>query len=142
LRKAKNLLSGLPEFCVIEKFPVSVKAVIVRDGKFLMLKSERKGPDGFSFPGGLVEKGESLEEALVREVKEETGLEVNPGKVFYSEKYIHPLGSETIGVYFSSSLLGGKIALGSEADHKFVSLDWVLPKDAPPWARNIMMRRL
>ncbi|MCS7124023.1 MAG: NUDIX hydrolase [Candidatus Bathyarchaeota archaeon] len=56
---------------------VGVGAIIVCDGKILLEK--RKGEPGrgkWSVPGGLVELGETVEEAVVREVKEETGLDV------------------------------------------------------------------
>jgi ADP-ribose pyrophosphatase YjhB (NUDIX family) len=57
-----------------------VGAVIVRDGKALLIKrghEPRKGE--WSLPGGIVEVGESLLDALRREVREETGLEVTIG---------------------------------------------------------------
>ncbi|MEM3731765.1 MAG: NUDIX hydrolase [Candidatus Bathyarchaeia archaeon] len=56
---------------------VGVGAIIVCDGKILLEK--RKGEPGrgkWSVPGGLVELGEKAESAVVREVKEETGLDV------------------------------------------------------------------
>ncbi|MBS7608927.1 MAG: NUDIX hydrolase [Candidatus Bathyarchaeia archaeon] len=56
---------------------VGVGAIIVCDGKILLEK--RKGEPGkgkWSVPGGLVELGETVEEAVIREVKEETGLDV------------------------------------------------------------------
>ncbi|MEM3578958.1 MAG: NUDIX hydrolase [Candidatus Bathyarchaeia archaeon] len=56
---------------------VGVGAIIVCNGKILLEK--RKGEPGkgkWSVPGGLVELGETVEEAVVREVKEETGLDV------------------------------------------------------------------
>ena len=54
---------------------VGVGAIIVCDGKILLEK--RKGEPGrgkWSVPGGLVELGETTENAVIREVKEETGL--------------------------------------------------------------------
>lgn len=55
-----------------------VNAVFVRDGKVLLAKRSphRKNyPDLWSFPGGHVETGESLEQALVREVREEMAVQ-------------------------------------------------------------------
>ncbi|MGQ9624411.1 MAG: NUDIX hydrolase [Candidatus Bathycorpusculaceae bacterium] len=57
-----------------------VGAVIVLDGKILLEKRKSEpGRGKWSIPGGLVELGESVKKAVVREVREETGLEVeNP----------------------------------------------------------------
>lgn len=57
-----------------------VGAVIVSDGKILLEKRKSEpGRGKWSIPGGLVELGESVKKAVVREVREETGLEVeNP----------------------------------------------------------------
>lgn len=59
---------------------IRVYAVIIRDDKLLLTKQW----DGYSLPGGGVEKAEGLEQALERELKEETGLDVTAGKTFYN----------------------------------------------------------
>lgn len=51
-------------------------AVILKDGKLLLLRRIRPGLDYFIFPGGGVDEGETLEEALEREVREELTLEI------------------------------------------------------------------
>ncbi|MCJ7423678.1 NUDIX hydrolase [Candidatus Bathyarchaeota archaeon] len=56
---------------------VGVGAVIIKDGRLLLEKRKNDpGRGKWSIPGGLVELGESLEQTVLREVKEETGLEV------------------------------------------------------------------
>ena len=61
---------------------VGVGAVIVSDGKVLLVKRGREPLAGqWSLPGGAVEVGETLEECLVRELREETGLDVEVGPV-------------------------------------------------------------
>lgn len=59
---------------------VGVGAIIIRKGEILLEKRKNDpGRGKWSIPGGLVELGESLEQAVIREVKEETNLEVeNP----------------------------------------------------------------
>jgi colanic acid biosynthesis protein WcaH len=57
---------------------VSVEALIVKDNALLFLRRNNQPAKGeWWFPGGRIRKGESLEQALQREIKEETGLEVN-----------------------------------------------------------------
>jgi len=56
---------------------VGVGGVIVRDGMILLGKRRNEpGKGKWSIPGGLVELGESVEQTVIREVKEETGLDV------------------------------------------------------------------
>ncbi|HEY6291741.1 MAG TPA: NUDIX hydrolase [Terriglobia bacterium] len=56
--------------------------VVIENGQVLLVRRGREPLKGdWSIPGGLVEIGESLAEALWREVKEETGLEIEPLEV-------------------------------------------------------------
>ena len=57
---------------------LAVSAVIFREGKVLLVRRARSPGKGFySLPGGRVEYGESLHQALAREVDEETGLTID-----------------------------------------------------------------
>ena len=56
---------------------IAVSAAIFRDGKVLLTRRARSPAKGFySLPGGRVEFGESLHQALAREIDEETGLDI------------------------------------------------------------------
>jgi 8-oxo-dGTP diphosphatase len=56
---------------------LAVSAAIVRDGKLLVVRRARPPAHGlYTMPGGVVEAGETLEEAVTREVREETGLTI------------------------------------------------------------------
>ena len=67
----------------------------------LLVKNKSKGPSYYTLPGGAVEKGETLEEAAIREVKEETGLEVQINGVFtISEAFFEERGHHAIFFYF------------------------------------------
>lgn len=58
---------------------LAVSAAIVRDGKVLVVRRARKPAlNLYTLPGGGVEIGETLSEAVAREVREETGLDVEP----------------------------------------------------------------
>ncbi|MDE5463539.1 MULTISPECIES: NUDIX domain-containing protein [unclassified Bradyrhizobium] len=57
---------------------IAVSAAIFRDGKVLLTRRARSPAKGFySLPGGRVEFGESLHQALGREIEEETGLNID-----------------------------------------------------------------
>ena len=56
-----------------------MSAAIARDGKVLLVRRARPPANGlYSLPGGVVEIGETLHQALIREVREETGMAVEP----------------------------------------------------------------
>jgi 8-oxo-dGTP diphosphatase len=58
---------------------LAVSAAIVRDGQVLLVQRARPPASGlYSLPGGVVEVGETLTEAVVREVREETSLTIEP----------------------------------------------------------------
>jgi ADP-ribose pyrophosphatase YjhB (NUDIX family) len=58
---------------------LAVSAAIIRDGRILIVRRARPPAHGvYTLPGGIVELGETLEQAVVREVREETALEIEP----------------------------------------------------------------
>ena len=70
---------------------VSVEAVIVINQSLLMLKRCNQPAAGqWWFPGGRIKKGESLEDALHREIKEETGLELATYKLINVYSRVFP----------------------------------------------------
>jgi nucleoside triphosphatase len=74
----------------------TVGGLILNDKKQILLAKSRKWKNRFTIPGGHVELGETLEEALKREIKEETGLEIMPirflllQEAIYSHEFYKP----------------------------------------------------
>lgn len=92
-------------------FRPAVYGIIIRDGKILLVPHW----DGYGFPGGGIEKGETLDEALAREVKEETGLSVERGDIVACESsfYIPQKGNSvfhSILLYFLRKNIQGTIS--------------------------------
>jgi len=111
------------------KSPVpAVAAVIVQDGCLLLIKrGEAPSKGKWSIPGGRVEWGETLVEAVKREVREETGLEIEVGGVagvfdLIADSEIDESFHYVIIDYFASPV-GGTLSSGSDAaDARWVDL--------------------
>ncbi len=58
-------------------------AVIIKDGKILLMHRIKNGREYFVFPGGGVEKDESIEDGIVREIKEELSLDIKIDKTLF-----------------------------------------------------------
>ena len=98
-------------------------AVIHRDGKIFATQrgyGEYKGK--WEFPGGKREEGESGEEALYREIREELDSKVKIEKLICTTDYDYPTFHLTMDVYLST-LIEGKLTLLEHEDAKWVSLD-------------------
>jgi len=62
-------------------------AAIIKDDKILMVCHQTPSRTYWTFPGGGVNDGEELEDAVIREVKEKTGLDVRPIRLLFEEEY-------------------------------------------------------
>lgn len=108
---------------------VAVVAVIRNsDGKYLVLKrrdDEVAYPGMFTFPGGKIEGNDTVEETLIKEVLEETGLVLKKGKCLLKDKsFIRPDG-QTTKVFSFLCGIDGPAAIklsGDFTDYKWVSL--------------------
>ncbi len=110
------------------KNPVpAVDLIIEIEGKGLVLIERRNPPPGWALPGGFVEVGESLEQAAIREAKEETCLDVELLGQFhtYSDPHRDPR-MHCISTVFVAKATGTPKA---EDDAKSVAL---YPKDQLP----------
>jgi ADP-ribose pyrophosphatase YjhB (NUDIX family) len=98
-----------------------VSAVIVEEGRVLLVRRGTEPLKGhWSLPGGLVELGEGLLSAVVREVREETGLVVEPVELIELLDRIHREADRVRYHYVIADYLcrvtGGKLLAASDAD--------------------------
>ncbi len=103
-------------------------AIILRNGALLLLHRQKPGRDYYILPGGGVELDESFEEACIREVKEETGLDVLGLQFVYKSTY---RGREE--VYFVTRVPPGEPVLGGaearrHSPENLYSFEWVSVK--------------
>jgi 8-oxo-dGTP diphosphatase len=99
---------------------------IIRDDQGRVLISRRVDSGWFNLPGGGVEPHESATEGLVREVREETSLEVETGRLvgIYSKPQKHE-----IVLTFEARVTGGSLRPSDEADQH----EWVAPEELAQW---------
>ena len=102
---------------------IAVDAITLYKGSILFIE-RKKAPFGWAFPGGHLEPGESLEQALVRELKEETNLDVNKMYQFknYSDPNRDPRG-RVISTVFVVDAYGRPKAQSDAKNFKLISLD-------------------
>ncbi|MFQ5919805.1 MAG: NUDIX domain-containing protein [Thermoplasmata archaeon] len=96
---------------------LAVDGIVLLDGKLVAIERRYDPFRGqVAIPGGLVEYGESLEEAVVREVREETGLETRVVSLVgvYSRPDRDPRG-HVISVVYALEPTGGTLSTGSDA---------------------------
>ncbi|HEY7172814.1 MAG TPA: NUDIX hydrolase [Vicinamibacterales bacterium] len=113
---------------------IGVGAVILDRDRVLLVRRAHEPLKGeWSLPGGAVELGETLAEALVREVREETGLEIGVGPVVEVVDRVHRTGDGRVEYHFVivdylCVPTGGQLAAASDADGAcWVPLDELAP---------------
>lgn len=86
---------------------VRVTGVVIEDDRILLLNQDTDAGRSWSLPGGKVEEGETLAAALVREMREETGLDVEPGRLLYVCDYLPGGGTHVVHLTFEAMRSGG-----------------------------------
>ncbi|PKQ87940.1 NUDIX hydrolase [Paenibacillus sp. BGI2013] len=113
----------------------SAKAIIVQDGRLLVIRLEDQYGTAYVFPGGGQEKGEELKDAVARECLEEIGQAVNVGELLHIREYIgknHEFAEwdadiHQVEFYFACSLIDPEATVfkGSNPDDHQVAVEWI-----------------
>ena len=108
-----------------------VRGILINNKKIILVKRIKDSGTYFCFPGGGVEKGESLEEALIREMKEELGVEVKVKELVMELPLVRP-EIEQMEYFYLCEKVSGEIGTGTgpefqpgntyEGTHKIVQL--------------------
>ena len=122
----------------LKKLPLAVCAAVIEEGGKILL-TERpidKQQGGFwEFPGGKIDPGESPQQALKRELREELGIGIEVGPVLETVYHHYDWGSVLI-IAYRCKKLSGKIEHLEVSDHAWVEPERfsaypILPADQP-----------
>jgi ADP-ribose pyrophosphatase YjhB (NUDIX family) len=110
---------------------LAVSAAIIRNGKVLIVRRARPPAFGvFTLPGGVVEAGETLHEAVIREVREETALTVVPLALAGFREVIARDDADKVARHFvilpfAARFIAGEVALNEE----LAEARWLVPAE-------------
>ena len=114
---------------------IRVAAAVIRDGNKIFATQRGYGEfkDGWEFPGGKIESGETAEEALVREIKEELDADIKVGELIDTVEYDYPDFHLSMDCFFCELLSREFVLKEHEAarwlsKEELDSVDW-LPAD-------------
>lgn len=109
-----------------------VAALIVKDGKLLIAQrpAGRHMAGKWEFPGGKIERGETPEQALERELSEELGVKTKTGRIYHAIHHSYP-EKDILLLFYRSALLEGEPRPIEEADICWIGEDQLRAYD---WA--------
>lgn len=100
------------------RYGISVAGLVLREGRLLLVRHRKPGAWDFWLPpGGGLEGEESILECAAREVSEETGLTVRPGRILYVEEFVEDRGGTGAAdfhfckFFVLCDLVGGELSL-------------------------------
>jgi 8-oxo-dGTP diphosphatase len=98
-------------------------ALIYNEDKEEILMVNNIG-SGWSLPGGAVEKGETFEQAVIREIKEETGLTIEVESIVaVNEAFFKEKGNHALFITFTAKIIEGEISIQDEDE--ISEIKWV-----------------
>lgn len=108
---------------------VKARAVILHDGKLVVSRERRRGIEHVLLPGGRVQDGESIPDALIREVAEETGLDVVPERLLYVAEVVGSYGAHDLNLVWLTQLRNANVEVDGNA---LLALDSPLAESIMP----------
>lgn len=100
-----------------------VRAIIIDNGEIALMKRVKGGKTYYVIPGGGVEEGEDLAQALHREIKEELGIEISIGDLFYQGEHEGPDDEMQTHYFYLCKETGGAFGKGNGPEYDLHNQD-------------------
>lgn len=97
----------------------AARAIVIHDDKILVMYRNKYGSEYYTLVGGRVNDNETTEEALVREVKEESGLDVANYRLVYTEEHPAPYNEQY--VYLCEVSSHGDVAVQDNSEEELLN---------------------
>lgn len=117
-------------------------AVIIKDGKIFIAQrpADKNPPLKWEFPGGKQEPSETIEQCLIREIKEELNADVRVGDFIISSRFDYDWGSFELHAYFAELLPNSKLSLSEHKNYAWAAPAELADYDFAPADRPIVER--
>ncbi|MGG4090984.1 NUDIX hydrolase [Paenibacillus lautus] len=122
-----------------------VSVTLVQGDQVLIIQENKPSVrDTWNFPGGRIEPGETMFEAAIREVKEETGYEVQLTGTTGVYQFLSSLNHHVVMFHFAGIVTGGSLELGAGEikDCRWVTLHDILADDSMNFRDAEVMRQI
>jgi len=117
----------------------AARAIIIEGNAMLTMFRNKNGSQYFTLVGGRVNDGETLEEALVREIQEETGLRVTAARLVYIEEHAAPYNEQYI--YLCEVAPHGEVEIQSTSEEALMNRIGI-NTHAPMWVNTAGFAKL
>jgi 8-oxo-dGTP diphosphatase len=115
-----------------------------QEGKILALRRSKTDPSkplSWDLPGGIVERGENIQDSILREVKEESGIQVEKPQLFDVFDFVTEQGTYLICIGYITESISTEVVLSYEHDqYEWLTKDEFLAREVKSHIKELVRR--